>query len=84
MMAYTNQKITNVLIENSALNYLSAIGNRIVLKNEQRVSIQRLLVDRDVIGVILSEPHSLVAHRAQAQCIMVRCTYVHGTFATVI
>jgi hypothetical protein len=27
---------------------------------------------RRVIGASLSEPHSLVAHRAQAQCIMVR------------
>jgi hypothetical protein len=25
-----------------------------------------------IIGASLSEPHSLVAHRAQAQCIMVR------------
>ena len=25
-----------------------------------------------IVGASLSEPHSLVAHRAQAQCIMVR------------
>jgi hypothetical protein len=29
-----------------------------------------------VNGASLSEPHSLVAHRAQAQCIMVRSLYV--------
>jgi hypothetical protein len=29
-----------------------------------------------VIGANLSEPHSLVAHRGQAQCIMVRSLYV--------
>jgi hypothetical protein len=47
-MAYTNEKLTNVLIE-KALNTLSGIGNPIVLKNEQRISIQHLLLDRDVI-----------------------------------
>jgi hypothetical protein len=29
-----------------------------------------------LVGASLSEPHSLVAHRAQAQCIMVRSLYV--------
>ena len=48
VMAYTNEKLTNVLIE-KALNTLSGIGNPIVLKNEQRISIQHLLLDRDVI-----------------------------------
>jgi hypothetical protein len=29
-----------------------------------------------IVGASLSEPHSLVAHRGQAQCIMVRSLYV--------
>ena len=49
MMADTDKKI-NKCIEKS-LNYLSAIGRPIVLKCEQRISIQHLLLGKDVIAI---------------------------------
>ena len=50
MMADTDEKI-NECIENS-LNYLSAISRSIVLKCEQRISIQHLLLGKDVIAIL--------------------------------
>ena len=50
MMADTDEKI-NECIEKS-LNYLSAIGRPIVLKCDQRISIQHLLLGRDVIAIL--------------------------------
>ena len=50
MMADTDEKI-NKCIEKS-LNYLSAIGRPIVLKCEQRISIQHLLLGKDVILIL--------------------------------
>ena len=50
MMADTDEKI-NKCIEKS-LNYLFAIGRPIVLKCEQRISIQHLLLDKDVIAIL--------------------------------
>ena len=50
MMAGTDEKI-NKCIEKS-LNYLSAIGRPIVLKCEQRISIQHLLLGKDVIAIL--------------------------------
>ena len=50
MMADTNEKI-NEYIEKS-LNYSSAIGRPIVLKCEQRISIQHLLLGKDVIVIL--------------------------------
>ena len=50
MMADTDEKI-NKCIEKS-LNYLSAIGRPIVLKCEQRISIQHLLLAKDVIAIL--------------------------------
>ena len=50
MMADTDEKI-NKCIEKS-LNYLSAIGRPIALKCEQRISIQHLLIGKDVIGIL--------------------------------
>ena len=47
MMADTDEKI-NECVEKS-LNYLSAIGRPIVLKCEQRISIQHLFIGKDVI-----------------------------------
>ena len=35
-----------------SLNYLSAIGRPIVLKCEQRISIQHLLLGKDVIAIL--------------------------------
>ena len=35
-----------------SLNYLSAIGRPIVLKCEQRMSIQHLLLGKDVIAIL--------------------------------
>ena len=49
-MADTDEKI-NECIEKS-LNYLSAIGRPIVLKCEQRISIQHLLLGKDVIAIL--------------------------------
>ena len=49
-MAGTDEKI-NKCIEKS-LNYLSAIGRPIVLKCEQRISIQNLLLGKDVIAIL--------------------------------
>ena len=49
-MAGTDEKI-NKCIEKS-LNYLSAIGRPIVLKCEQRISIQHLLLGKDVIAIL--------------------------------
>ena len=51
MMAGTDEKI-NKCIEKS-LNYLSAIGRPIVLKCEQRISIQHLLLGKDVIMIAI-------------------------------
>ena len=50
MMADTDEKI-NECIEKS-LNYLSAIGRPIDLKYEQRISIQHLLLGKDVIAIL--------------------------------
>ena len=50
MMADTDEKI-NKCIEKS-LNYLPAIGRPIVLKCEQRISIQHLLLAKDVIAIL--------------------------------
>ena len=50
MMADTDEKI-NECIEKS-LNYLSAIGRPIVLKCDQRISIQHLLLGKDVIAIL--------------------------------
>ena len=50
MIADTDEKI-NECIEKS-LNYLSAIGRPIVLKCEQRISIQNLLLSKDVIAIL--------------------------------
>ena len=50
MMAGTDEKI-NECIEKS-LNYLSAIDRPIVLKREQRISIQHLLLGKDVIAIL--------------------------------
>ena len=50
MIADTDEKI-NECIEKS-LNYLSAIGRPIVLKCEQRISIQHLLLGKDVIVIL--------------------------------
>ena len=49
MMADTDEKI-NEYIEKS-LNYLSAIGQPIDLKYEQRISIQNLFLGKDVIAI---------------------------------
>ena len=50
MIADTDEKI-NERIEKS-LNYLSAIGRPIVLKCEQRISIQHMLLGKDVIVIL--------------------------------
>ena len=50
MIADTDEK-NNECIEKS-LNYLSAIGRSIVLKCEQRISIQHLLLSKDVIAIL--------------------------------
>ena len=50
MMADIDKKI-NKCIEKS-LNHLSAIGRPIVLKCEQRISIQHLLLGKDVIAIL--------------------------------
>ena len=50
MMADIDEKI-NKCIEKS-LNYLSAIGRPIVLKCEQRISIQHLSLGKDVIAIL--------------------------------
>ena len=50
MMADADEKI-NECIEKS-LNYLSAIGRPIVLKCDQRISIQHLLLGKDVIAIL--------------------------------
>ena len=50
MIADTDEKI-NECIEKS-LNYLSAIGRSIVLKREQRIPIQHLLLSKDVIAIL--------------------------------
>ena len=50
MMADTDEKI-NECIEKS-LNYLSAIGRPIDLKYEQRISIQHLLLGKDVTSIL--------------------------------
>ena len=50
MIADTDEKI-NECIEKS-LNHLSAIGRPIVLKCEQRTSIQHLLLGKDVIVIL--------------------------------
>ena len=50
MMADIDEKI-NKCIE-ITLNYLSAIGRPIVLKCEQRISIQHLLLGKEVIAIL--------------------------------
>ena len=50
MMADIDEKI-NKCIEKS-LNYLSAIGQPIILKCEERISIQHLLLGKDVIAIL--------------------------------
>ena len=50
MMADTDEK-NNECIEKS-LNYLSAIGRPIDLKYVQRISIQHLLLGKDVIAIL--------------------------------
>ena len=50
MIADTDEKI-NECIEKS-LNYSSAIGRSIVLNCEQRISIQHLLLSKDVIAIL--------------------------------
>ena len=50
MIADTDEKINECIVK--SLNYLSAIGRPIVLKCEQRISIQQLLLSKDVIGIL--------------------------------
>ena len=50
MMADTDEKINKCIKKSS--NYLSAIGRPIVLKYEQRISIQHLLLGKDVIAIL--------------------------------
>ena len=50
MMADTDEKINKCIVK--SLNYLSAIGRPIVLKCEQRISIQHLLLGKDVIAIL--------------------------------
>ena len=50
MMADTDEKINKCI--KKSLNYLSAIGQPIVLKCEQRISIQHLLRGKDVIAIL--------------------------------
>ena len=49
-MAATNEKV-NECIE-KALNSLSVIGRPIVLKHEQKISVQHLLLGRDVMAIL--------------------------------
>jgi hypothetical protein len=60
------------------------LGELAMLTSKILSSLYVCMAIKHIIGASLSKPHSLVAHRAQAQCMMVGCTYVHGTFATVI
>jgi hypothetical protein len=56
-------------------NYITiTLSRRLATRNSQTRNIAdlRFWALLPVIGASLSEPHSLVAHRAQAQCIMVR------------
>ena len=50
MMADTDEKINKCI--KKSLNYLSAIGRPIILKCEQRISIQHLLLGKDVILIL--------------------------------
>ena len=50
MMADTDENITECI--EKSLNYLSAIGRPIDLKYEQRMSIQHLLLGKDVIAIL--------------------------------
>ena len=50
MMADTDEKINECI--KKSLNYLSAIGRPIILKCEQRISIQHLLLGKDVILIL--------------------------------
>ena len=50
MMADIDEKINKCIKKSS--NYLSAIGRPIVLKCEQRISIQHLLLGKDVIAIL--------------------------------
>ena len=50
MMVLTDEKINECI--KKSLNYLSAIGRPIVLKCEQRISIQHLLLGKDVILIL--------------------------------
>ena len=50
MMADTDEKINKCIKKSS--NYLSAIGRPIVLKCEERISIQHLLLGKDVIAIL--------------------------------
>ena len=49
-MAGTDEKISECI--EKSLNYLSAIDRPIVLKCEQRISIQHLLLGKDVIAIL--------------------------------
>ena len=49
-MADTDEKIDECI--EKSLNYLSAIGRPIDLKYEQRISIQHLLLGKDVIAIL--------------------------------
>ena len=60
MMADTDEKI-NKCIEKS-LNYLSAIGRPIDLKYEQRISIQHLLLGKDVIAILPARAQAAQAY----------------------
>ena len=50
MMADTDEKINKCV--KKSLNYLSAIRRPIVLKCEQRISVQHLLLGKDVIAIL--------------------------------
>ena len=50
MMADTDEKINEC--NEKSWNYLSAIGRPVVLKCEQRISIQHLLLGEDVIAIL--------------------------------
>ena len=53
MMADTDKKISECI--EKSLNHLSAIDRPIDLKYEQRISIQHLLLGKDVIAILPTE-----------------------------
>ena len=57
MMADKDEKINKCT--GKSLNYLSAIGRPIVLKCEQRISIQHLLLGKDVIAISIWKKHDI-------------------------